>query len=123
MRQIVAPRYQEHGGVSGGSRLPEWVDLCASTHGGREMLYLTIGIVDHGEQPPPRLTRQQPSDLMPPFFMDMDAPQPFRRTIMSKIQQSNKEIKKQPAMTSKEKKQAKRDKKNSGGMGITIVPH
>ncbi|WP_346379980.1 hypothetical protein [Acidithiobacillus sp.] len=42
---------------------------------------------------------------------------------MSKIQQSNKEIKKQPAMTPKEKKQAKRDKKNSGGMGVTIVPH
>ena len=39
---------------------------------------------------------------------------------MSKIQQSNKEIKKQPAMTPKEKKQAK---KNSSGTGVTIVPH
>ena len=38
---------------------------------------------------------------------------------MSKTQQSNKETKKQPAMSPKEKKQAK---KNSGGSGVTIVP-
>ena len=42
---------------------------------------------------------------------------------MSKIQQSNKEIKKQPAMTPKEKKQAKQAKKNPSGTGVTIVPH
>jgi hypothetical protein len=36
-------------------------------------------------------------------------------TIMSKIQRSNKESKKQSALTAKEKKAAKRDKKKSGG--------
>lgn len=42
---------------------------------------------------------------------------------MSKIQQSNKETKKQPTMTPKEKKKAKQTKKISGGMDVTIVPH
>ena len=42
---------------------------------------------------------------------------------MSKTQQSNKETKKQPAMTPKEKKQAKHAKNNSSGTGVTIVPH
>ncbi|MBN6739921.1 hypothetical protein JKG47_05105 [Acidithiobacillus sp. MC6.1] len=36
--------------------------------------------------------------------------------ILSKTQQSNKETKKQPAMTPKEKKKAKQAKKSSGGM-------
>ena len=36
-------------------------------------------------------------------------------TFMSKIQRSNKESKKQSALTAKEKKAAKRDKKKSGG--------
>lgn len=34
---------------------------------------------------------------------------------MSKVQQSNKEAKKQPALTPKEKKAAKQVKKNAGG--------
>lgn len=34
---------------------------------------------------------------------------------MSKMQRSNKESKKQPSLTPKEKKAAKRDKKNAGG--------
>jgi|GEM_PF-490270 hypothetical protein len=38
-----------------------------------------------------------------------------RVTIMSKIQRSNKETKKQSTLTPKEKKAAKRDKKKSGG--------
>ena len=42
---------------------------------------------------------------------------------MSKTQQGNKETKKQPTMTPKEKKQAKQAKKNSGGTGGIIVPH
>ncbi len=43
---------------------------------------------------------------------------------MSKTQQSNKEIKKQPTMTPKEKKQAKKSKKlsNNVGMVVTSVP-
>ena len=41
---------------------------------------------------------------------------------MSKTQQSNKEIKKQPAMSPKEKKQAKQAKKNSSDSGVTIIP-
>ena len=41
---------------------------------------------------------------------------------MSKTQKSNKETRKQPAMTPKEKKQAKQVKKHSSNMGITIVP-
>ena len=41
---------------------------------------------------------------------------------MSKTQQSNKETKMQPAMSPKEKKQAKQAKKNSSGSGVTIVP-
>tara|TARA_R110001599_G_scaffold353826_1_gene599275 strand:- start:46533 stop:46742 length:210 start_codon:yes stop_codon:yes gene_type:complete len=36
-------------------------------------------------------------------------------TIMSKIQRSNKESKKQSTLTAKEKKTAKRDKKKAGG--------
>lgn len=36
-------------------------------------------------------------------------------TIMSKIQRSNKESKKQSTLTAKERKAAKRDKKKSGG--------
>ena len=36
-------------------------------------------------------------------------------TIMSRIQRSNKESKKQPTLTAKEKKLAKRDKKKYGG--------
>ncbi|MDD2751175.1 MULTISPECIES: hypothetical protein [unclassified Acidithiobacillus] len=41
---------------------------------------------------------------------------------MSKTQKSNKETRKQPAMTPKEKKQAKQAKKHSSDMGATIVP-
>jgi hypothetical protein len=40
---------------------------------------------------------------------------------MSKGQRSNKEAKKQSTMTAKERKAAKRDKKNSGGHTPFIV--
>ena len=39
-------------------------------------------------------------------------PAPFRRKIMGKVRQSNKETKKQPALTPKEKKVAKQSKKH-----------
>lgn len=40
---------------------------------------------------------------------------------MSKIQRSNKETKKQSTLTAKEKKAAKRDKKQAGGHAPFIV--
>ena len=40
---------------------------------------------------------------------------------MSRIQRSNKESKKQPTLTAKERKTAKREKKNAGGHAPFIV--
>jgi hypothetical protein len=45
----------------------------------------------------------------------------LEETKMSKLRQSNKESKKQPAMTPKEKKSAKHAKKHAGDV-VSIIP-
>jgi hypothetical protein len=50
------------------------------------------------------------------------SPVPFRSSIMGKQRQSNKEEKKQPVMTPKEKKSAKHAKKHAEDFVPFIVP-